>query len=247
MDIYGRRNADREKAMKGYGQFCPVAKAAEVFCERWTPLVLRDLALGASRFSDLQRGVPLASPSLLSHRLKQLEKEGIVERRKSVSGRSWTYHLTRAGEDLTPIVVSLGVWGQKWSRRELTRYEINLGLLLWALERGAKPDAFGPKRTVVQLTLTDQIEKKRYWWFLNDAGRCELCLTKPDHDIDLFLEASLRDMIYVWRGDLLLLRALDTGRLRAHGTVKAQRALSRWLAISPLAHLQSARAESEAV
>ena len=64
--------------MKRYGQFCPVAKAAEVFCERWTPLILRDLALGASRFSELQRGVPLASPSLLSHRLRQLEKEGII-------------------------------------------------------------------------------------------------------------------------------------------------------------------------
>jgi hypothetical protein len=54
----------------------PVAKAGEVFCERWTPLILRDLALGASRFSELQHGVPLASRSLLSLRLKQLEKEG---------------------------------------------------------------------------------------------------------------------------------------------------------------------------
>ena len=111
--------------MKRYDQFCPVAKAAEVFCERW-PLVLRDLALGASCFSELQRGVPLASPSLLSRRLKQLEKEGIVERRKSASGRSWTYHLTNAGQDLAPIVISLGMWGQKWSRRELAKHEINL-------------------------------------------------------------------------------------------------------------------------
>jgi DNA-binding HxlR family transcriptional regulator len=231
--------------MKRYRQFCPVAKAAEVFCERWTPLLLRDLALGASRFSELQRGVPLASPSLLSHRLKQLEKEGIVQRRKSASGRSWTYHLTRAGEDLTPIVMSLGVWGQRWSRRELTKHEIDLGLLLWAIERGAKPDAFGPERTVVQLTLTDQIEKKRYWWFLNESNRCELCLTKPDHNVDLFLEVTLRDMIYVWRGDLPLAQALDTGRLCAHGTVRAQRALPRWLAISPLAHVQSARVHAE--
>ena len=148
--------------MKHYGQFCPVAKAAEVFCERWTPLILRDLALGASRFSDLQRGVPLASPTLLSHRLKRLEKEGIVQRRKSPSGRSRTYHLTPAGEDLAPIVFSLGAWGQKWSRRELAKHEIDLGLLLWAMERGSKPEAFGQDRTVVQLTLTDQIEKKRY-------------------------------------------------------------------------------------
>ena len=137
--------------MKSYEQFCPVAKAAELFCVRWTPLILRDLALGASRFTELQRGVPLASPTLLSNRLKQLEKEGIVRRRKSTSGRSWTYHLTQAGEELAAIVLSLGVWGQKWSRRNLAKYEIDLGLLLWAMERGAKPEAFGRGRTVVQL------------------------------------------------------------------------------------------------
>ena len=80
--------------MKSYGQFCPVAKAAELFCERWTPLIVRDLAAGASRFSELQRGVPLMSPALLSRRLKQLEAEGVVERRRSSSGKTWTYHLT---------------------------------------------------------------------------------------------------------------------------------------------------------
>jgi DNA-binding HxlR family transcriptional regulator len=233
--------------MKHYGQFCPVAKAAELFCERWTPLILRDLALGASRFSELQRGVPLASPTLVSHRLKQLEKEGVVHRRKSRSGRSWTYHLTPGGEDLAPIVFSLGVWGQKWSRRELAKHEIDLGLLLWAMERGARPDAFGPDRTVVQLTLIDQIEKKRYWWFLNEAGRCELCLKAPDPNIDLFLETGLRDMIYVWRGDLTLVRAISTGRLRVHGTARARRALAGWLAISPLAHVPSAGPEARAI
>ena len=233
--------------MKRYGQFCPIAKAAEVFCERWTPLILRDLAFGAARFSELQRGVPLASPTLLSHRLKQLEKEGIVQRRRSATGQSWSYHLTQAGEDLTPIVLSLGTWGQKWSRRELDKHEIDLGLLLWAMERGAKPEAFGRDRTVVQLTMTDQIQKKRYFWFLNEAGRCELCFKAPDHNVDLFLEATLRDMIYVWRGDLPLARALDTGRLSAHGATKAQRALPRWLGISPLAHVQTARADAKAV
>jgi len=225
--------------MKRYGQFCPIAKAAEVFCERWTPLILRDLAAGATRFAELQRGVPLASPTLLSRRLHQLEAEGIVCRRKSASGRSWTYHLTAAGEDFAPIVFSLGVWGQKWSRRELAKDEMDLGLLLWAIERGARPDAFGRERTVIELDLLDQIRKKRRWWFLNEAGHCELCLELPDSNIDLFLETTLRDMIYVWRGDLTLARALESGRLRAHGSIKAQRALAGWLSISPLAHVQS--------
>jgi len=223
-----------------------VSKAAYVFCERWTPLIVRDLALGASRFKELQRGVPLASPTLLSHRLKQLEKEGIVQRRKSATGRSWTYHLTPAGEDMIPIVMSLGTWGQKWSRRQVAKHEIDLGLLLWAIERGARPEAFGSNRTIVELKLTDQIEKKRYWWFLNEAGRCELCLKAPGQDIDLFLEATLRDMIYVWRGDLTLARALATGRLRTHGTGIVRRALSGWLGISPLASVQSARTDAKA-
>lgn len=233
--------------MKHYGQFCPIAKAAEVFCERWTPLILRDLALGAARFSELQRGVPLASPTLLSNRLKRLEQEGIVQRGKSASGRSWTYHLTPAGEDLAPIVFALGTWGQKWSRRSLAKHEIDLGLLLWAMERGARPEAFGDHRTVVQLTVSDQIEKKRHWWFLNEGGRCELCLKAPDPDVDLFLETQLRDLIYVWRGDLSLTRAIDTGRLRVHGKASVRRALPRWLGISPLADVQSARADVRAI
>jgi DNA-binding HxlR family transcriptional regulator len=230
-----------EVTMKRYGQFCPVAKAAEVFCERWTPLILRDLALGATRFSELQRGVPLASPTLLSSRLKQLEKEGIVCRRKSASGGNWTYHLTPAGEELTPIVMSLGVWGQRWSRRELAEHEIDLGLLLWAMERCTKPGAFGTSRTVVELTFTDQIEKKRHWWFLNEGGHCELCLKAPDQEIGLFLETTLPDMIHIWRGDVPLARALESGRLLAHGRSDLRRALGDWLGISPLADIASKR------
>ena len=142
--------------MRSYGQFCPIAKAAEIFCERWTALILRDLVAGATRFSEFKRGVPLASPTLLSRRLKQLEAEGIVERRRSDSGRSWTYHLTSAGREFAPIIEGLGVWGQRWTRRELEKQEINLTLLMWALEICVKPDAFGGRRCVVKLSFTDQ-------------------------------------------------------------------------------------------
>jgi DNA-binding HxlR family transcriptional regulator len=232
--------------MRSYGQFCPVAKAAELFCERWTPLILRDLAGGAVRFSDLQRGVPLASPTLLSRRLKQLETEGVIERRRSPSGRSWTYHLTPAGEEFAPIVAALGVWGQRWSRRALADHEVDLGLLVWAMEKSVRPDAFGPGRRVVRVELTDQPARKRHWWFLNENGQVELCLDDPGFETDLYLAATLPDMIYLWSGDLALARALETGRLEAHGTMAARRALPRWFGVSPLAHLESARADARA-
>ena len=95
--------------MRGYGQFCPVAKGAEVFAERWTPLVLRELLCGSTHFSDLHRGVPLMSRSLLSLRLKQLEQIGVVERKQGPHGPE--YHLTQAGREFAPMIRQLGEWG----------------------------------------------------------------------------------------------------------------------------------------
>src|SRR5256885_12459470 len=84
--------------MPGYGRSCPIAQAAEVLPERWTPLVIRELALtGSRRFNDIQRGVPLMSSSLLSKRLRQLERAGIVERRQRLDGKGTEYHLTPPG------------------------------------------------------------------------------------------------------------------------------------------------------
>jgi len=225
--------------LKRYGQFCPVAKAAELFCERWTPLIIRDLAWGATRFSELQRGVPLMSPTLLSRRLKQLEAEGIVQRRSTPNTKMSTYHLTVAGRELIPVIDALGVWGQRWSRRQLAEGEIDLGLLIWALERNVDATAFGPGRTVVRLELTDQPPSKRLWWFLNEQGAVQLCLEDPGFDTDLYLECTLPDMIYLVRGDLTLPRALSSGRFDVHGETSKRRALGSWLNLSPLASVQS--------
>ncbi|MCT8971297.1 winged helix-turn-helix transcriptional regulator [Microbaculum marinisediminis] len=227
--------------MKTYGQFCPVAKASEVFCERWTALILRELATGATRFAQVQRGVPLASPTILSRRLKALEAEGIVERRRSKTGRSWTYHLTPAGQDFAPIVEALGIWGQKWSRRTLQEHEIDLGLLLWALEKDVRPQAFGRGRAVVHFDFHDRPLRQRHWWFVNENGACEMCVDDPGHEVDLHLTVSLPDMIYIWRGDLSLSHALESGRLEADGSTPMRRHLRDWLGICSLAHVKSER------
>ena len=227
--------------MKSYGQFCPIAKAAELFCERWTALIVRNLAAGASRFTDVHRGVPLISPTLLSRRLKQLEAEGIVERRRPEKGRGWSYHLTPAGEEFVPLVGALGVWGQRWTRRELREGEIDLGLLIWGLEWSVKADAFGPKRTVVRLEITDQPSNKRLWWFINENGAVELCVEDPGDDVDLYLAATLPDLIYIYNGDLPLPRALSSGRLEALGEARVRRALIDWFNLGPLAAVPSMR------
>src|SRR4029453_7598193 len=98
--------------MEGYGQFCPVAQAAEILTERWTPLVIRELALtGSKRFNEIQRGVPLMSSSLLTKRLRQLEDAGLLERRARLDGKGTEYHITPAGEEPGPFVAPVGRGG----------------------------------------------------------------------------------------------------------------------------------------
>ncbi|RDD61316.1 winged helix-turn-helix transcriptional regulator [Ferruginivarius sediminum] len=231
---------------KGYGQFCPVAKAAEIFCERWNALLFRELGAGSKRFSELQRGVPLMSPSMLSRRLKELEQEGVIERHAD-AGRSATYHLTPAGEEFLPLVFALGTWGQRWTRRQLRDDEIDVGLLLWDMERTVRADAFAQQRAIVQLEFSDLPPGQRTWWFVNDGGAVQLCLQDPGFEVDLYLTVTVRDMIHIWRGDLTLRRALDEARLDAHGPRRLVRALGAWLNLGPLAGIPSARADHSTV
>ncbi len=224
--------------MKTYGQFCPVAKAAELFCERWNALIIRDLAHGPRRFSDLKRGVPLMSPSLLSSRLKRLAAEGIVER-DDLGGARQAYRLTDAGRDFVPLVEGLGAWAQRWTRRDLQAHEIDLGLLVWSIESSADPTAFCERRCLVRLELTDQIEAKRFWWFLNSAGRCQLCVDDPGGDVNLYLACTLPDAIHVIRGDIPLASAITSDRLEVIGDGWARAALPAWLNLGPLTRIGS--------
>ena len=131
--------------MPGYGQFCPIAQAAEVLTERWTPLVIRELALtGSRRFNDIQRGVPLMSSSLLSKRLRELERAGIVERRRRPDGKGTEYHLTPAGVELGPVVFQLGVWSERWLRRPIFEATPDTGLLMWWMRGTSRPTRCPP-------------------------------------------------------------------------------------------------------
>ena len=126
----------RDRADQGsYGQFCPVAMAAEIICSRWTALVLREMLCGSTRFNDLRRGVPRMSPTLLSKRLKELEGAGVIEVRKTGRAGIPEYNLTRAGEDLRHIIMSLGVWGQRWVESSLSLKNLDPSLLMWDMRR----------------------------------------------------------------------------------------------------------------
>jgi DNA-binding HxlR family transcriptional regulator len=221
--------------MKGYGQFCPVAKAAEILTERWTLLVLRELLFGSRRFNDLRKGVPLMSPTLLSKRLKFLEAAGVIERRRARSDKGWEYLPTNAGQDLRPVVEMLGVWGQHWVRSQLTSDELDPGLLMWDIRRRIDPHQFPARRIVVQFEFSDVAQSKRRWWLVGDRDGVDLCVTDPGFEADLYIFTGVRTMTAVWMGDMTWKYAIESGRIDLDGVPELRRSLRSWLQLSTLA------------
>ncbi len=209
-------------ARKGYGQFCPVAKAAEIVAERWTPLVLRELIAGSRRFNELRRGVPLMSSALLSQRLKELESAGIVERHAG-EGKNAEYHLSEAGMELRPIIEALGFWGARWTRSRLTREDYDPSLLMWDVRRNIDVQQLpGEARTVVEFNLHGAEQALRRWWLVVDAGEVDLCLKDPGYEVNLRISADLKTMVEVWMGR----QSMDTATRAGKLTFEGQRALA---------------------
>lgn len=228
--------------MRGYGQFCPVAKAAEVFAERWVPLVLRELLCGSTHFNDLHRGVPLMSRSLLVQRLRRLEEIGAVVRSDGPGGPQ--YHLTDAGRDFAPIVELLGKWGQRWYRSKFGRNELDVGVLMWGMQRRVRADAFPPGRTVIQFEFSDQPASKRTWWLLCDDREIDICPTDPGFEVGLYVSTDLRTMSRVWMGDLAVEVAVRSGAINLSGRRDLRRGFEQWLGLSRFAGIQDSRRSS---
>ena len=95
---------------KSYGLFCPLAMACEILEPRWTMLILNELWSGATRFSEIRRGVPGISPTLLSKRLKEMEKRGLIERLEDTAKGTVDYIRTPMAIELEPALMSLGEW-----------------------------------------------------------------------------------------------------------------------------------------
>lgn len=215
-----------------YHQFCPVAKAMELLDERWTLLVIRELVSGSERFNELRRGLPRMSPTLLSRRLHQLVRAGVVERR--VDGADVRYVPTAAGRELRPVLEALGAWGVRWIG-ELGDSDLDPKLLLWDMHRNVDHDAVPPGRTVVRFRFRDVPTTQRDWWMVIAAGEADVCDIDPGHDVTVTVTADLRALVQVWMGDLEWAAALRGGAVEVAGPEALRRAAPGWFTLSPFA------------
>jgi DNA-binding HxlR family transcriptional regulator len=215
-----------------YHQFCPVSKAMELLDERWTMLVIRELVIGSERFNDLRRGLPRMSPTLLSRRLQQLERAGIVER--TVDGKDVRYTLTEAGQELRPVVEAVGSWGVRWIG-ELGDVDLDPKLLIWDMHRNIDAAAIPSGRTVVQFRFPDAPSGQRDWWLVLTEQEVDVCDVDPGFDVAVSVSSSLRTLTSVWMGNLDWSDALRSGSLEVQGPEALRRAFPDWFTLSTFA------------
>ena len=224
---------------ESYGQFCTVARAAEVVCERWTPLVIRELLCGSRRFNELRRGVPRMSTSLLSQRLRHLEDMGIV--RRSAAGKVWEYSLTEAGEELRPIVMALGHWGARWVGGRLRDHELDAGLLMWDVRRSVRIEEFPLTAVIIHFRFRDARAGEKVYWLVVEGGAADLCRDDPGRDLTLVVDCTVRALTEVWTGERTPQEVLRSQDLRVEGDPRDADRLWRWLGASAFAPSRQGR------
>ena len=227
--------------MPDYGSFCPVALGSEVLADRWTPLILRELLLGNTRFNDIARGMPGISRSLLVQRLRHLERKGVIELWPSPTGRGNEYHLTPAGKDLQEVLEGLGRWAVHWLYEQLDPHDVDPITLTWWMHRRIDTDELPPSRVVIEFKHTAPDPK--LIWMVLDRGEASVCVQHPGFDPDVLVTTTTPALAEVFSGVTRWSEARAAGTIGVDGPPALVRALPRWFLWSPWAADTRAMAE----
>ena len=229
--------AKSHRASGSYGQYCPLALAAELLCRRWTLLVVSRLIDGCTTFNEIHQGVPRISPSLLSTRLAELEHAGIVTKEKRKGSRGYTYRPTQAGLELEDIITNLAVWGQHWAR-DNDLDDLDLGFLAWSMSLRIDSSRMPPGRTVLEFEFSGAPTDFRRFWLVNQDRKVDMCFKHPGYDTDLLVRADLRVFVETWRGFRDLRTEIRASRIRLAGPRDLKKAFPDWLLLSMFAQVE---------
>ena len=211
--------------MRSYGDPCGLARALDLVGERWSLLVVRELLFGPKRFTDLRAGMPGASPNVLAQRLRELERAGIVRRRKLAPPAGVAvYELTERGGELEPAIIQLARWGS--STPPMRGAELSTDALMLALKTTFDPERARGLRATFALRLGDDRFRVTVADGNIDVARGEP--ERPDATIDT-TSATLRGIVF---GGRKIADARRSGALKLDGD---KAAVTRLLQLFPLA------------
>ena len=212
--------------MSDYNRYCPISMGSDVLADRWTPLIVRELVLGNTRFNDIARGLPGVSRSLLVRRLNHLERAGVIERWPSPTGKGSEYLLTSAGRDLERVLVALGRWSVEWLYNELRPRDIDAQTLMWWMHRLVVPEKLPTGRVVVEFRHTAPV--RLTIWMVIDRGEVSVCMQHPGYDSDLVVTCPTTVLSGVFSGVDSWAHEVAEGTIVVDGPPRLAKALPTW-------------------
>jgi DNA-binding HxlR family transcriptional regulator len=214
-----------------YTDYCPIGTGVEMLGDRWTPLVVREMSVGSTGFNEIHRGIPRISRTLLSQRLRTMERRGLIRREPASRGHAVRYTLTDAGEALVPIVWAIGTWAARWLYTDPTDNDCDGLSLLWRMHQRADVTNLPRTRTVVHIVLTGSGGAEG--WLDIDRDGITVCKDDQGKDVDLAVEADTGQM-YKWLSGIVPFRDLiATGQARLIGPSRLARAFPTWFTSAP--------------
>jgi DNA-binding HxlR family transcriptional regulator len=222
-----------------YGQFCPIAKATEILGEKWTILIIRELLMGGVRYSELQRGLGMISPTLLSKRLDALESHGLLIKKKISGQKGYEYYPTRSCSELLPVIKGLGDWGMRWVRGNIVDNDYDVELLMLYLKRSINPAGLVGDETVIRFRFTDS-ELFPNWWIVVKRNEVDVCVKDPGKDVDIYFTTTVKNMVAVWMGDISYRKAITSDALKVVGPKALLNDINGWMESSIFAGIAPA-------
>jgi DNA-binding HxlR family transcriptional regulator len=219
--------------MTKYGQYCPIARSAEILGDRWTLLIIRDLLGGRDRFNDLERGLPGIPRALLADRLRRLQQDGLLEKHVEVKGRRTRYQLTQAGQELSSVIYALTQWGARWAFGDPDESELDPILLLWWMRDRVHRERLPSRRVVVEFAF--QGPRRYTYWLVLQPTDVSICLKHPGYEVDVLVTAKLAILYKVWLGRMSFAEAVREQQVDLNTTPSLERNFPRWFAWSPVA------------
>jgi DNA-binding HxlR family transcriptional regulator len=220
-----------DAAVNEYNRYCPIQMGSDVIADRWTPLIVRELVMGNTRFNDIARGLPGISRSLLVRRLNHLERMGVLDRFPSPSGKGSEYVITPAGRDLERVLIAMGQWSVRWLYQELRPRDIDAVTLMWWMHRRIDSSRLPSGRVIVQFDHTAPVRVAL--WLVFERGDVSLCTQYPGADADVVVSSPTPVLAGVFSGVDTWDRAVASGAMTVAGPPRLTRALPKWFLWSP--------------